>query len=56
MKTYFINEAFEKAVTDYLNSKDKKEGLIYNSFLVNIYLSMKTDQKLFKQTITIYNI
>ena len=34
MKTYFINEAFEKAVTDYLNSKDKKEGLIYNSFLV----------------------
>jgi len=34
VKTYFINEAFEKAVTDYLNSKDKKEGVIYNSFLV----------------------
>lgn len=34
MKTYFINEAFEKAVTDYLNSKGKKEGVIYNSFLV----------------------
>lgn len=34
MKTYFINESFEKAVTDYLNSKDKKEGVLYNSFLV----------------------
>jgi len=34
VKTYFINEAFEKAVNDYLNSKDKKEGIIYNSFLV----------------------
>lgn len=34
MKTYFVNEAFEKAVTDYLNSHDKKEGVIYNSFLV----------------------
>lgn len=34
MKTYFVNEAFEKAVTDYLNSRDKKEGVIYNSFLV----------------------
>lgn len=34
MKTYFINEAFEKAVNDYLNSKDKKEGILYNSFLV----------------------
>lgn len=34
MKTYFINEAFDKAITDYLNSKDKKEGIMYNSFLV----------------------
>ena len=34
MKTFFINEAFEKAVTDYLNNKDKEEGVIYNSFLV----------------------
>ena len=34
MKTYFINEAFEKAVTDYLASCDKKEGVLYNSFLV----------------------
>lgn len=34
MKTYFINEAFEKAVVDYLNSKDKPEGVLYNSFLV----------------------
>ena len=30
----FINEAFEKAITDYLNSKDKKESVLYNSFLV----------------------
>lgn len=34
MKTYFINEAFEKAMTDYLDSRDKEEGVIYNSFLV----------------------
>ena len=30
----FINEAFEKAITDYLNSKNKPDGVLYNSFLV----------------------
>lgn len=34
MKTYFINEAFEKAVNDYVASKNKPEGKVYNSFLV----------------------
>ena len=34
MKTFFVNEAFEKAVTDYLNSRDKEESVLYNSFLV----------------------
>ncbi len=34
MKTFFVNEAIDKAITDYLNSKDKKEGVLYNSFLV----------------------
>lgn len=34
MKTYFINEAFEKAITDYLSSNTKEEGVVYNSFLV----------------------
>lgn len=34
MKEYFINEAFEKAICDYLNSKNKPEGILYNSFLV----------------------
>lgn len=34
MKTYFVNEAFEKAVSDYLKSRDNKEGILYNSFLV----------------------
>ncbi len=34
MKTFFVNEAFDKAVEDYLNNKNKKEGVIYNSFLV----------------------
>ena len=34
MKTYFVNEAFEKAIIDYINSRDKVEGVIYNSFLV----------------------
>ncbi len=29
----FINEAFEKAVNDYLSSKDYPESLLYNSFL-----------------------
>ncbi len=30
----FINEAMEKALSDYLNSKDKPESVLYNSFLV----------------------
>lgn len=34
MKTFFVNEAFEKAVIDYLNSRDKEESVLYNSFLV----------------------
>ncbi len=34
MKSYFINEAFEKAITDYLKSEDAPEGILYNSFLV----------------------
>ena len=31
---YFINEAIDKGITDYLSSKDKEEGILYNSFLV----------------------
>ncbi len=34
MKTYFVNEAFDKAIQDYLQSKDKEEGKLFNSFLV----------------------
>lgn len=34
MKSFFINEAFDKAVNDYLISKDKEESVLYNSFLV----------------------
>jgi len=34
VKTYFVNEAFEKAVNDYLLSKDKESSVLYNSFLV----------------------
>lgn len=34
MEKYFINEAFDKAINDYLNSKEHKEGIVYNSFLV----------------------
>ena len=34
MKTYFVNEAFDKAIQDYLLSKDKEEGKLFNSFLV----------------------
>ena len=34
METYFVNEAFDKALNDYLISRDKKNGLLYNSFLV----------------------
>lgn len=34
MKDYFINEAFDKAINDYLLSKNDVDGIIYNSFLV----------------------
>ena len=34
VKSFFINEAFDKAVNDYLISRDKTEGVLYNSFLV----------------------
>lgn len=34
MKTFFVNEAFDKAINDYINSLDKKEGVLFNSFLV----------------------
>lgn len=34
MKSFFINEAVTKAITDYLSSKSKPEGVLYNSFLV----------------------
>lgn len=34
MKSFFINEAFDKALNDYFISKDKQEGVLYNSFLV----------------------
>lgn len=34
MKEYFINEAIEKAIKDYLLSKSDQEGKLYNSFLV----------------------
>ncbi len=40
MKTYFINEAFQKGVLDYLDSKDKPNGVIYNSFLVVVIRSL----------------
>ncbi len=34
MKPFFVNDAFDKAINDYLNSKDKQDGVLYNSFLV----------------------
>lgn len=36
MEPYFINEAIDKGINDYLNSKDKQEGILYNSFLVMV--------------------
>lgn len=33
-ETFFINEAFNKGLNDYINSKDKTESVLYNSFLV----------------------
>ncbi len=34
MERVFINEAFTKAINDYLATKDKQTGLVYDSFLV----------------------
>ena len=34
MDQVFINEAFSKAVDDYLKSSDNPQGVTYNSFLV----------------------
>ena len=34
MKPYFINEAFDKAINDYLISKDNIDSPLYESFLV----------------------
>lgn len=34
MKTYFVNEAIDKALHDYINNSYRKESVIYNSFLV----------------------
>lgn len=34
MNQFFINEAFDKAVNDYLKSADQPQGIVYNSFLV----------------------
>ncbi len=34
MKPFFVNEAFDKAIDNYLRSKDRPESILYNSFLV----------------------
>ena len=34
MNRVFVNEAFTKAINDYLQSSDQPKGIIYNSFLV----------------------
>lgn len=34
MENYFVNFAFEKAINDYLISKNNVNGVVYNSFLV----------------------
>ncbi len=36
MKSFFINEAFDKAIKDYNSSKNNPEGVLYNSFLVMV--------------------
>ena len=43
MKTYFVNEAFEKAINDYLESKNKQESILYNSFLVVVIRMLITE-------------
>ena len=34
MNQVFVNEAFTKAIDDYLKNADNVQGIIYNSFLV----------------------
>lgn len=34
MENYFVNEAFDVAIKNYLQSKDHKDSIMYNSFLV----------------------
>lgn len=36
MDQYFINEAIDKSIENYLTSQSNKDGLLYNSFLVVI--------------------
>ena len=36
MNQVFINEAFSKAISNYLSSADQPQGILYNSFLVVI--------------------
>ena len=36
MKSFFINEAIDKAINDYLQSKNQKESILFNSFLVAV--------------------
>ncbi len=40
MNQVFINEAFSKAVDDYLKSSDNVQGVMYNSFLVVVVRSL----------------
>lgn len=34
MESYFVNVAFDSAIKNYLESKNNKDGIMYNSFLV----------------------
>lgn len=40
MNNYFINEAFDYAIKSYLESKNHKDGIVYNSFLVVVVRSL----------------
>lgn len=40
MDKVFINEAFTKAINDYLKSSDNIQGVTYNSFLVVVLRSL----------------
>lgn len=42
MKQVFVNEAFTKALDDYLKSADNPQGVVYNSFLVVVIRMLKT--------------